>query len=211
MFSARVLPFLVPVSAPQQAHGGHCCSFLWTLYCPPLANRPVLCFQPEVFWGTESFWEGQDQANKAMMGSNVPHAFPSHSLLSLLTHVIPSPKSPNLLAHSSMAPGPQHYMKFILLPAILGILLFCFRPVRYQQVTGAKERLLHRKAISDPSASLLLHHIMIPAANWWKTFARQVKYDIAQDEVYVADVSLQFTLDLSVLWCINQETLCKCV
>lgn len=132
---------------------------------PPLANRPVLCFQPEVFWGTESFWEGQDQANKAMMGSNVPHAFPSHSLLSLLTHVIPSPKSPNLLAHSSMAPGPQHYMKFILLPAILGILLFCFRPVRYQQVTGAKERLLHRKAISDPSASLLLHHIMIPAAN----------------------------------------------
>lgn len=132
-----------------------------------------------------------------MTGSNVSWPFPS--LLLLLTRITPSLKSAKLLVHSILTPGPQHYMKLILLPAVLGILIFCFTAAGHWQVTGAKERFLHGKATSDPCPSFPSHHIPTPTATCWKSFARQVKYYTAQKEVYVADVSLQFTHDLCVL------------
>lgn len=70
-----------------------------------------------------------------------------HSKLKVTEHAT------ELRVHRSLTPGPPRYVKLILLPGLLGI-LFCFMTAGYQQVTGAKERLLHRKSTSDPCSSL---------------------------------------------------------
>lgn len=194
-----VIAVLLSAPSAGHPHASRLCAVLSAHLCP----------QPEVLWGAERstsgsplhpaepLQESQGQGYEAMTGRNVSWPFPS--LLLLLTHITPSLKSAKLLVHSSLTPGPQHYMKLILLPAVLGILIFCFTAAGHRQVTGAKERFLHGKATSDPCPFFPPHHIPTPTATCWKSFARQVKYYTAQKEVHVAGVSLQFTHDLCVL------------
>lgn len=164
MFGARVLPFWVPVSAPHQVLGGHRRPSPRTLR---RSSPRQPCTSPaEGTTGSRAdrleglcrsqlspFLRIGAKVARPRLAPTVAGPFPPADSFCLF-HSKPkvTEHATELRVHRSLTPGPPRYVKLILLPGLLGI-LFCFMTAGYQQVTSAKERLLHRKCTSDPCSS----------------------------------------------------------
>lgn len=122
MFSARVLPFWVPISAPHQVLGGHRCpsprTLHWSSPCQPALNVPSQRYyrqQSRAPWGSllqpaESLHEDQYQGNQLwLLALSLPldpfTSHPFHSKPKVTEHTT------KLCVQRRLTPGPQHYMK----------------------------------------------------------------------------------------------------